>query len=127
MDIHHKLSAWLHIAAGLIALLLIGLTTAFFGAAMVFVEAPPELRALVAAFGTIIVVVLGAAALVGLVAGVACLDGWSVGRPLILVASALQLLNVPLGTALGIYTFWAYLRDFPSGMPGTQGRSLGNA
>jgi len=39
------------------------------------------------------------------------LKRFSWARILVLVLGALNLLNVPFGTALGIYTFWVLLDD----------------
>jgi len=33
------------------------------------------------------------------------------GRPLVLVVGILELFNIPIGTAVGIYTLWVLLRD----------------
>jgi len=37
--------------------------------------------------------------------------GWSWGRPVVLVLGVLDLLDIPFGTALGIYTLWALLHE----------------
>jgi hypothetical protein len=111
LDIHQKVSAWLHIAASIFALLAIGLISAFFGAVMYVFGAPPEVQTAFLAFGGIFAILVVATALFELFAAVACLNKWPIGRPMVYVASALQLLNVPIGTALGVYTFWAYLRE----------------
>jgi hypothetical protein len=49
----------------------------------------------------LISIVIGA---LGIVAGLALLAGWSVGRPLALCAAFLSLPEMPLGIMLGVYT-----------------------
>jgi len=70
---------------------------------------PPEvmewLPGLVCAFGWLIV----AKAAVGFVAGWGLLKREEWGRVVSLVVGFLALLNVPIGTALGIYTLWVLL------------------
>ena len=46
---------------------------------------------------------------VSLIAGFGLLERQSWGRPLALVMAFLALLNVPLGTALGVYTLWVLM------------------
>lgn len=55
-------------------------------------------------FGIIILV-----SLIGIVAGFGLLKGQSWARGLTLVLGFILLLNVPLGTLLGIYTIWVLL------------------
>ena len=45
----------------------------------------------------------------GIIAGWGLLAGQSWARILMIVLGALDLLNFPIGTALGIYTLWALL------------------
>jgi hypothetical protein len=70
---------------------------------------PPEvmhwMRPLIAFFGWIIL----AKAAAGFIAGWALLQGETWGRIVALVVGFVALLNVPLGTALGIYTLWVLL------------------
>jgi hypothetical protein len=72
--------------------------------------APPELPVsfLVALFDTLGVVIL-AKAVVGFFAGWGLLqrDPWA--RVLLLVLAFISLINVPFGTALGVYTLWVLL------------------
>ena len=58
---------------------------------------------------------VGVAAFILLMAAVACAVGWGLlqregwARILAIVLAFLELLNIPLGTALGIYTLWVLL------------------
>jgi hypothetical protein len=60
--------------------------------------------------GTILFVVIGVISLPGLIGGIGLvrLAPWS--RIFMIVISALDLLSVPIGTALGIYGIWALTR-----------------
>ena len=54
---------------------------------------------------------VGASAVLGIIGGIGLLGykGWA--RILIIVLSALNCLNVPIGTAKGVYSIWALLQD----------------
>lgn len=47
----------------------------------------------------------------GIIGGVGILKGWWWARYLVFVLGALNLFNVPLGTLLGVYTFWVLMQD----------------
>jgi hypothetical protein len=119
MKKHIQIVAALHIALG--ALSLLGAIAVFvvFGIAGTIVGSQGEHQA--AGILGIIAVALGiflaALVLPGIIGGWALLTGRSWGRPLILVVGALHLLNIPFGTALGIYTFWALLHEPVSQLP----------
>ncbi len=51
-------------------------------------------------------IVIGAISLFGLIAGFALLNHKQWGRYVIIVVSALQLFEFPLGTAFGAYSLW---------------------
>jgi hypothetical protein len=76
-------------------------------------EAAGVIRIVAVAIGAFLALL----AVPGIIGGWALLVGRSWGRPFVLVLGALHLLNIPLGTALGIYTFWALLRVPPSQTP----------
>jgi hypothetical protein len=59
--------------------------------------------------GTVVATVLIALAVPGLVAGWGLLTFRPWARVLALVLSALNILNIPIGTALGIYGLWVLL------------------
>src|SRR5215472_10910813 len=101
MKKHIQIVAALHIALGALSLL---------GAIVVFVV----LGIAGVALGTFLAVL----ALPGIIGGWALFTGRSWGRPLVLVLGVLHLINIPLGTALGIYTLWALLHEPVSQLPG---------
>lgn len=47
----------------------------------------------------------------GIVGGIFMLRGHPWARYVLIVVAALELLDMPIGTAAGIYTLWALLRD----------------
>ena len=50
-------------------------------------------------------------ALPAIIGGIGLLKRRNWGRILILIVAALSLLNVPFGTAFGIYAFWVLMND----------------
>ena len=66
---------------------------------------PDFLQPLLTAFSILILVKAGA----GLIAGVGLLQRLSWARMLALIMGFISLLNIPIGTALGIYTLWVLL------------------
>src|SRR5262249_15946963 len=119
MNKHIQIVAALHIALGAISLLGAIVIFVVFGIAGSIVisqgqhQAAGILGIVAIAVGTFLAVL----ALPGIINGWALLTGRSWGRPLVLVLGALHLLNIPLGTALGIYTFWALLHEPTSQLP----------
>jgi hypothetical protein len=120
MKKHIQIVAALHIALGAVSLLGAIVIFVVFGIAGGIVVSQGERQA--ASILAIIAVALGtflaALALPGIIGGWALFTGRSWGRPLVLVLGALHLINIPLGTALGIYTFWALLHEPVPQMPG---------
>ncbi len=115
---HVRILGYLNIAMG--ALGLIGalvIAIAFGGAAgivrMAAPQEPDAMRVAVPIIGivvTAIFVFLIAISLSGIVAGAGLLHFRPWARILTIVLSALNLLNVPLGAALGVYGLWVLLQ-----------------
>jgi hypothetical protein len=61
--------------------------------------------------GLVVFVVLVALSLPGLIAGIGILNLRPWGRVLGIIISALDLMSVPLGTALGVYGLWVLLSN----------------
>jgi hypothetical protein len=100
----------LHVAVGTIALLTFAI--AFFvvvGTGLWMWDEPDV------AFGTgvaaFVLFVFGALSLPGLIGGIGLLLWRPWARILLLIVGFVQLVNIPFGTALGIYTIWVLLRD----------------
>jgi len=61
--------------------------------------------------GSIITYFLVITALPGIIAGIGLLKLYPWARMLALVLGFVQLLNIPFGTVLGIYTLWVLMKD----------------
>ncbi len=117
MATHIRVIAWLHIVFGALGLCAALLALLFFGGLAGIVGmsghsgdsrvAMPILGIL----GGVAFVVLAAVSIPGLVAGIGLLSFRSWARILTIILSAVHLLNVPLGTALGVYGLWALLSN----------------
>ena len=119
MKTHIQIVAALHIAMGALSLLAAIAVFAFLGMAGGIVVSQGEHEA--AGIIGIVAVVLGGflavLALPGIIGGWALFAGRSWGRPFVMVLGIIQLINIPFGTALGIYTLWALLREPPPQTP----------
>jgi hypothetical protein len=120
MKKHIQIVAALHIALGALSLLAAIVVFVVFVMAGGIVISQGEHQA--AGILGIIAVALGtflaALALPGIIGGWALLSGRSWGRPIVLVLGFLHLVKIPFGTALGIYTIWAFLHEPVSQVPG---------
>ena len=119
MKTHIQIVAALHIAMGALSLLAAIAVFAFLGMAGGIVVSQGEHEA--AGIIGIVAVVLGGflavLALPGIIGGWALFAGRSWGRPFVMVLGVIQLINIPFGTTLGIYTLWALLREPPPQTP----------
>lgn len=61
--------------------------------------------------GSIVAAFFVVLAIPGVIAGIGLLQRKSWARVLTLIVGAIGLLDIPVGTALGIYTFWVLMRD----------------
>ena len=116
MDTHGKIAAALHIINGLFWLLMVLVGVFVFGsvAAIAGLDQTADGKA-------VMDIVVGAAKVVGglfavlaiaeIVSAVLYLQGSASARIWLIVFSALALLNIPIGTAIGGYSLWALLRD----------------
>lgn len=107
---HVKVLGWLHIgvnlflvAMGAIALLLL--------AGIGFATGDAVASRVLAIVGTVGAAFFFVLAVPGFVAGYGLLTHRSWGRILALVVGILNLLNFPIGTAIGVYTFWVLLQQ----------------
>ena len=74
-------------------------------------DVPYELLDIIPVVLVIIAVAMFVVSVVGIVAGIGVLKRRPWGRVLMLVISFLNLLRVPVGTALGAYSIWVLLND----------------
>jgi len=108
LGILHIVFGGLCILAGLIVLTIMGGIAGIVGASDAVQDNPAAVPILagIGAFVCILCLILG---LPGLIGGIGLLSYKSWARILIIVLSALDLIHVPFGTALGIYGFWVLL------------------
>jgi hypothetical protein len=114
MQTHVKIVAILHIVLGslsiLAGVLMLGVFGGLAGLASHHVSQDAEVAIpILGGIGGIIFIVLVALGLPGVIAGIGLLQFRPWGRILGIVVSALDLLHVPFGTALGVYGLWVLL------------------
>ena len=114
METHIKIVAILHIVLGSLSILAGVAVLGIFGGLAGIVSAAASHDAmtfagLVGGIGGIIFIVLLVLGIPGVLAGIGMLQFRPWGRILGIVISALDLVHVPFGTALGIYGLWALL------------------
>ena len=107
---HVTLVAVLHIVyhalAFIIGLLILGLLST-----LGLLTGDPCAAAILTTIGSIVAAFFVVLAIPGVIAGIGLLQRKPWARVLTLIVGAIGLLDVPVGTALGIYTFWVLMRD----------------
>ncbi len=118
MSKHIQILGILNIIWGSFGLVAVLIILTIFGGAMGLIQAashgdPDAYLAIpiVGLIGSIIVIVLLVVSAPSILAGIGLLRFAPWARILTIIVSALHLLNVPLGTALGIYGLWVMLSD----------------
>jgi len=116
MEQHVKMVGILNIVAGGLGVLLALFILVFFGglAGLVTQDSDPEApigAAVLAMVGGIAFFVIAIISVPSIIAGVGLLKFREWARVLGMVVSVLHLLNIPLGTALGIYGIWVLSQD----------------
>lgn len=115
MDTHVKVLAILHLVlSGCMALAAFTLMLIFGGASAIVGATAPAEDAVIALpiigiTGMALAAFLLALAVPGLLAGYGLLKRQNWARILTIIISAIQLLNIPVGTVLGIYGLWVLL------------------
>jgi hypothetical protein len=119
MKKHIQIVAELHIALGAISLLAAITVFVVFAMAggIVISQGEHQAAGILGIIAVAVCTFLAVLGLPGIIGGWALFTGRSWGRPLVLVLGALHLINIPLGTALGIYTIWALLHEPVSQLP----------
>lgn len=115
MATHVKILAVIHIGFGAICILAGLAVLLFFGGLASFIGLVDQQHdtwiaiPILGGIGVVVVVFAAALALPGIIAGIGLLRFRNWARILMIVLSALHLLNVPIGTLLGLYGFWVLL------------------
>jgi hypothetical protein len=60
---------------------------------------------------TVVTIIVMAIALPGIIAGIGLIKRKRWSRIVAMIANAFHILNLPFGTALGVYTFWVLTKD----------------
>jgi hypothetical protein len=130
MATHIKVLGIIHIAFGAFGLALAFLVLLLFGGIAGLVGVSGEEGAFVAApvvgiIGTLLFLVMALLSLPGIVAGIGLLGFRPWARILAIIVSAVHLLNIPLGTLLGVYGLWALLNSEGEALFGPGGPARG--
>lgn len=102
---HVTILAWLHIAAAGLGIL-IGLFVFLLLGGIGFAVHEADARPVLLIVGAAVCGFLLLASLPGLIAGYGLLQRRPWGRIWAIIAGALHLFNIPIGTLLAVYTFW---------------------
>lgn len=114
MDVHIRVVAVLHMIAGALGVLTVAVVSLFFGVVATLIPVHQFPFSLLLGFGAALALVFAALGLAEFVAGFMLLKGGSGAKTVCVLFGVLQLLNVPFGTAMGVYTLWALLRTEPA-------------
>lgn len=105
MKEHVTILAALHIAHSIIGLL-IGMIVLFILSGAGVISCDPDAIAVTSAIAILAASVIFIFSIPGLIGGIGLLKHRPWARILTLVVGCLKLLDIPIGTALGIYTIW---------------------
>ena len=125
---HVRILAWLHIVLGALGLFAALVCLLAFGeaAGIVGMAAPHDPHAMRVAIpiigivGTVICAIVVLLSVPGIIVGVGLLQFRPWARILGIILSALQLLNVPVGTMIGVYGLWVLLQQESERLFGAQ-------
>ncbi len=110
LELHVKIVGWLHIfGSGL--LVLVGLFLLVFLPGIGAVSGDPVAVKVLGFVGPAVFFLMAVIAAPGLVAGFGLLKRKSWSRLLGIVVGVLNLVNFPIGTAIGIYTIWVLMQE----------------
>jgi hypothetical protein len=110
MEKHVTLVGALFIAYHILGLI-IGIALLMILSGVSYVAGDPFVTKLLMTIGTVICTLIVILSVPGIIAGAGLLRRRPWARILALIIGAFDLLDIPLGTALGIYTFWVLLQD----------------
>ena len=110
MKLHVTILGWLYVV-GSAFFLVLGLIGFVFLAGIGILSGDPEAARILPFIGLIGIILFTVLGLPGIVAGIGLLRRKTWGRILALIVGFFNLVNVPIGTALGIYTFFVLLQQ----------------
>ena len=110
MNQHVSFVGALHIGFGLLGL--IGAFAIFFGFHFLFefVDDVPVARNVLSFVGNSLALIILFFSSLGVIGGIGLLSYRSWARVLVMIVSAMNCLNVPVGTAKGIYSIWVLMQ-----------------
>lgn len=110
MDRHIKILGILTlIFHGLLIPALLVIVIVFWGASVLADD--PTASGVIGGVGIIIAVILLVLMLPGIIGGIGLLTRKSWARIPVMIANAINIFSFPVGTALGIYTFWVLTKE----------------
>ena len=109
MKQHISFVGALHIGFGILGLL--GALAIFFGFQFIFqfVEDEPIVQEVLSYVGNFVALSLLFFSTLGIIGGIGLFSYRSWARILVMIVSALNCLNVPVGTAKGVYSIWVLM------------------
>jgi hypothetical protein len=105
---HVKVLGYLHIARGVI-ILLVGIAGFVVLTGIGVISGDSTAFGVLGLIGTIVLALMGLIAVPSVIAGIGLLMRKEWGRILALVVGILSLIDIPFGTALGVYTIWVLM------------------
>lgn len=110
MEKHIQLVTVLQIGLGIMGLLFAGVIFFFF-IGMGFIADDPEGMTVLSIIGTAAAVMFGFTSIPSIVGGIGLLRRKAWSRIVLMIVSVFDLLNIPIGTAVGAYTLWVMMQD----------------
>lgn len=110
MQKHITFLGALHIGLGIVGLLIAAIIfVVLLGAG--FISQDEEAFFILSIIASVIATLIVITCIPGIIGGIGLLKRKSWARILILIVAAVDLLDIPFGTALGVYSFWVLLQD----------------
>ena len=110
MDHHLRIVGWIYTVLGGISLIAGCIFILFLYTGLTVLGPDTQTILKSAGLGTVLLGVLIVASVLSLITGIALLKGKGWGRVIAMVMAIIGLLDIPFGTALGIYTLWVLRR-----------------
>jgi len=98
-------------ALGILAAIIILAVTIGPGVLVLFLEGDSEPLTVLTIIGGAVALFLIVTSVPGIIGGIGLLKWKPWARILVMVLAVLDLLNIPIGTLLGIYTIWVLMQD----------------